>query len=70
MLQGDGEDEGTTESTGEGGVMMGGPQRRHRRGRHYDAKDDVILRLEALQPQEVKVCVRHWRCLCFRLVPM
>ena len=35
--------------------MMGGPARRKRRGRHYDAKDDVILRLEALQPQEVKV---------------
>ncbi len=57
LLQGDGEEEeGTTESTGEGGVMMGGPaRRRHRKGRHYDAKDDVILRLEALQPQEVKV---------------
>ena len=58
LVQGDGEeDEGTTESTGDGGVMMGGPtrQRRHRKGRHYDAEDDVILRLEALQPQEVKV---------------
>lgn len=57
MLQGDGEEEeGTTESTGDGGVMMGGPARkRARKGRHYDAKDDVILRLEALQPQEVKV---------------
>lgn len=57
LLQGDGEEEeGTTESAGEGGVMMGGPtRRRHRKGRHYDAKDDVILRLEALQPQEVKV---------------
>ena len=55
--QGDGEEEeGTTESTGDGGVMMGGRTRRARRGRHYDAKDDVILRLEALQPQEVKVC--------------
>ena len=56
--QGDGEEE-TLETTGDGGVGMGGAEAtvrpRKRRGRHYDAKDDVILRLEALPPLEVKV---------------
>ena len=56
--QGDGEEE-TLETTGDGGVGMGGAEAtvrpRKRKGRHYDAKDDVILRLEALPPLEVKV---------------
>ncbi len=56
--QGDGEEE-TLETTGDGGVGMGGAETtvrpRKRKGRHYDAKDDVILRLEALPPLEVKV---------------
>lgn len=54
LLQGDG-----TDSTGDGGAGMGGgadgPPLRTRKSRHYDAKDDVILRMEALQPKEVKV---------------
>jgi len=55
-VQGDGDEDGeVTESTGEGGVMMGGAPRKKRKGRHYDASNDVILRLEALPPKEVKV---------------
>lgn len=62
--QGDGEE--VLETTGDGGVGMGRTEAtkrpRKRKGRHYDAKDDVILRLEALPPLEVKVSVSMDAC--------
>lgn len=71
-MQGDGEDEDekdSSETTGDGGVgMQGGPQRRQRKGRHYDSRDDVILRLEALQPKEVKVRILTNLCCCGHLL--